>query len=56
MPTMEELIVELQKGVTDYNSKVDSRFDEFANNQKSIDDRLKTIELSKHARQGTVGF
>ena len=57
MPTMEELIVELQKGVTDYNTKVDSRFDEFANNQKSIDDRLKAIETKQNTPgKGLIGF
>ena len=42
--TMEQLITELQTGVTSYNEKMSTDFDQFKAGQQTFQDRIDAIE------------
>ena len=53
--SVEQLLNELQTGMTDYNSKMSTDFDEFKAGQKTFNDRIDAIETKLNKAPGVVG-
>jgi HK97 family phage major capsid protein len=53
--TMEQLITELQTGMTTYDEKMATKFDEFQAGQKTFQDRIDGIETKLNKAPGFVG-
>jgi HK97 family phage major capsid protein len=53
--SVEQLLDELQTGMTDYNGKMSTDFEEFKAGQKTFNDRIDAIETKLNKAPGVVG-